>query len=85
VREVLLAIVNLLWFALLGQVLLSWLLVAGVRNDLVMRLHFALGQLLDPLMRPLRRILPTVGLIDITPLVAFALLAVVRAVIQRSL
>ncbi len=84
-REVLLAIVNLLWFALLGQVLLSWLLVAGVRNDLVMRLHFALGQLLDPLMRPLRRILPTVGLIDITPLVAFALLAVVRAVIQRSL
>jgi YggT family protein len=85
VKEVLLTIVNIFWFALLAQVLLSWLLVAGVRNDLVMRFYSALGQLLDPLMRPLRRIVPTVGMVDITPLVAFALLAVVRALIQRAL
>ncbi len=80
-RDLLLALINVLWFAILGRVILSWLLTAGMRNDLIFRLDYVLGILTEPLMRPLRRVVPTLGMIDITPIVAIILLSVVRQAI----
>lgn len=81
----LLFVVQILWFALLAQVILSWLVSAGVRNDIVLRLYYALGAVLEPLMRPIRRVIPPIGMFDITPIVAFIILAIVRQVIFRVL
>ena len=84
-KDIVLLAVNVLWYALLAQIILSWLVVAGVRNDTVARLYNALGTILEPLMAPLRRVVPRVGLFDITPLVAFFVLFIVRRVIERVL
>ncbi len=71
-------IIDLLWFALLAQVVASWLVVAGVRNPLVMRLYYSLSQLLEPLMGPIRRVIPPIGAFDLTPLILFIILGVLR-------
>jgi len=78
VRDLLLALVNVLWFAILGQVILSWLVMAGMRNEFIFRLDHGLRIITEPLMRPLRRVVPTIGRIDITPIAAILLLSVVR-------
>ena len=78
-------LLDLLFILLVVNVILSWLVVAGVRNDVVRQLYAATNQLLDPIMRPLRRYIPPVGMVDITPLVAFIILIVVREVLQRIL
>ncbi len=85
IRGLVFLLLDVLWVALLAQVILSWLIVAGVRNNIVVQLYRSVTQLLDPIMRPLRRVVPTIGMVDITPLVAFILLAVLRQVLGRLL
>jgi YggT family protein len=85
VKEVLLYLVSLLWFALFAQIIISWLMVAGVRNEFVVKLNSALFAVTEPLIRPLRRVVPRAGAFDLTYLVAFLILALVREVIDRGL
>ena len=85
IRNLIFLLLDILWVALLAQVILSWLIVAGVRNDVVVQLYRSVSQLLEPIMRPLRRVVPMIGMVDITPLVAFILLAVLRQVLARLL
>lgn len=66
-----------LWWAILIRVLLSWLPMAGVRIDPynpAIRLLYAIT---DPILEPLRRY-TTVGMIDLSPLVALIGLDVLR-------
>ena len=76
-----LAIIQVLLLAILAHALLSWLIVAGVRNDVVVRLYQTIGNVLDPLYRPLRRVIPMAGMLDLTPLVAI----IVLIIIQRAI
>ena len=79
--EFALAIIRVLLLAILAHALLSWLIVAGVRNDVVVRLYQTIGNALDPLYRPLRRVIPTAGMLDLTPLVAI----IVLIILQRAI
>ena len=79
--ELALAIIQVLLLAIFAHVLLSWLIVAGVRNDVVVRLYQTIGTALDPLYRPLRRVIPTVSTLDLTPLAAIILLIILSRVI----
>ena len=85
IERLIFLIIDLLFILLIVNVILSWLVVAGVRNDIVRQFYAASNQLLDPIMRPLRRYIPPVGMVDITPLVAFIILIVVREILQRVL
>lgn len=76
-----LAIIQVLLLAILAHAILSWLIIAGVRNDTVLRLYQSIGMALDPLYRPLRRVIPTMGMLDITPLVAI----IVLVILQRAI
>ncbi|MDA1215776.1 MAG: YggT family protein [Chloroflexi bacterium] len=84
-KEVLLYLINILWFALFAQIIISWLMVAGVRNELLFKLNSALVTVTWPLLRPLRRVVPLTGAFDLTYLVAFLVLALVRQAIIRNL
>ena len=75
-------IIQVLLLAILAHALLSWLLIAGVRNDTVMRLYQAIGGALDPLYRPLRKVIPTMGALDLTPLAAIFALILLRALVR---
>ncbi len=85
VKDILLALVQLLLFAIFGRVIISWLLISGVRNEFVLRLDYALSIFTEPIMRPLRRVIPTMGMIDITPMAAILVLILVQYAINKVL
>ena len=43
--------------------------VVSPRNDFLMQVYNSINSLLDPLLSPIRRILPSTGAIDFSPLV----------------
>ena len=79
--DFLLLIIRIALYAIFGRVIISWLLVAGMRSDFLLRLDRTLAIVTDPIMRPLRRVIPPLGMIDITPMVAIILLIVLQRII----
>jgi YggT family protein len=73
-----------LWIAtllLLARVVLSWLEFFGVRRPIVGPGRTAwdlLYTLTEPMLRPLRKIIPPAGMFDLSVIVAFVVLLVLR-------
>lgn len=63
---------NVLTFAIIFRVILSWFSPRPTS-----RLAIVLIQITEPLLRPLRRIIPRVGMLDFTPLAAIILLQLI--------
>ena len=78
---------NLLFIAILGRIILSFVIpMMGERpNPLLLQIYGVMGQVTEPILAPLRRILPTFGMFDFSPLVAIIILQVVRSVLVRAL
>jgi len=66
--------------AIFLRVLFSWI-NPNPDNPLVSIIH----QITDPILEPLGRIIPPVGMIDITPIIAMILLDIVRRIVLASL
>jgi len=65
-------IVQLYIYVIVAGVILSWLIAFGLingHNPFVRSLYEALHAVTEPLLGPIRRILPDLGAIDISPVV----------------
>ncbi len=69
---------NILQFAIIIRSLLSWF-NPKPDNPLVVLLY----DITEPILAPLRRIVPRLGMIDITPLVAILLMSVIQRVLEQ--
>lgn len=67
---------NILSLAILARVLLSWVRVNPF-NPIVS----LLDQITEPILSPLRRVIPAIGMIDITPIVALFLLRFLQQIL----
>ena len=70
----------LTWIIIL-QVILSWLIAFNVINtssEGVRRFLVGLERFLDPLYRPIRRIMPDFGGLDLSPVVLLLTISIVR-------
>jgi YggT family protein len=67
--QVINVVFEVMWWAILIRVLLSWLPMAGVRIDPYNPIIRALFAITDPILEPLRKF-TTVGMIDLSPIVA---------------
>ena len=83
IAGILVWLINLLIYAFIGRAIISWIFLAGVRNEFVLRLNQALGTLTEPVIAPLRRVIPPLGMFDITPIVAIIGLVILQSVIRR--
>jgi YggT family protein len=75
------AVVNIYIFVLIVQVVMSWLIafnVVNTRNRFVYMVADVTYKLTNPLLRPIRRILPNFGGIDVSPVVLILLLYFIR-------
>jgi YggT family protein len=75
------------WVVIAG-VVLSWLMafnVVNAYNPFVRSLWNALNAVTEPLLRPIRRVLPDLGGIDISPVILLLGCYFVRSVILPSL
>lgn len=85
----LIQIINLLislvtWLVII-QFVLSLLIsfnVVNTHNDFVAALWRAINALLDPLLRPIRRIMPDTGAIDFSPMVLIVALQIVEILLR---
>jgi YggT family protein len=75
---------QLLWWAILIRVLLSWLPMAGIRIDPYNPIVQALFSITDPILDPLRKY-TTVGMIDLSPIVALLGLEFLRFILISML
>jgi YggT family protein len=72
---------NLYWWVIIIMAVMSWLLafdVINMRNDLVRSLWNMSNALTEPVLRPIRRFLPPVAGMDISPIVLLLLLSFVQ-------
>jgi YggT family protein len=72
--------VQVLSIAIFLRAILSWFSL-DPRNPLVQMLD----QITEPILAPLRRVVPRIGMIDITPLVAIILLQFLAQAVAQSL
>lgn len=82
IAELLSRVVTLLIWAFVGRAIISWLVVAGMRHELLFRLNHALGVITEPIIAPIRRFIPPLGMIDITPMVAIIILVIIVRVLN---
>ena len=67
-----LTVIDIYFWIILAMVILSWLVAFNVvnrSNPYVRQIGTALERLTAPLLRPIRRVLPDLGGIDISPIV----------------
>ena len=74
-------LLNLYWLVLLARIILSWVMAAGRPPSGIAPFVKIVYDLTEPVMAPLRRIIPPLGPIDISPIFVFIILGI----IQRSL
>jgi YggT family protein len=71
------AILSLLIFAIFANAILSWLVafdVVNLRNRYVYQISRFLEQVCRPILLPFQKVIPPLGGIDITPLIALIVL-----------
>jgi YggT family protein len=83
--EILLFVINITWWVIVIQAILSWLIafnVINTSNGAVRQIWSALERMTEPLYRPIRRILPDFGALDLSPLVVLLLIGLVDRLLR---
>ena len=71
-------LVNIYFFALLAMIILSWI-APGSRHPAVYLLH----QITEPVMAPVRKMLPPMGGLDFSPILVFILINVLQIALRH--
>jgi YggT family protein len=71
-----------LTFAVFFNAIFSWLVMIYPRNSFVLSTYHVLRQITDPILAPLRRIIPLIGMVDITPIVAILILQIIASFLR---
>ena len=82
------SLIDLIIFVVIVTAILSWLIafdVLNVRNPTVNRIVNVLMAVTDPLLRPIRRFMPNLGGIDISPIILLLLLQALKILIERTI
>jgi YggT family protein len=78
-------IVDLYEFVIIIAVVASWLIVFGVlstRNEMARSLLNLLDALTEPVFRHIRRVVPSIGGLDLSPIIVFIVLEVLRRLVN---
>lgn len=82
--SILIFLLNIAFWILLIHVIMSWLIsfqVLNLHQPFVAQLWYGINRLLAPIYDPIRRRMPDLGAIDITPLVVFILIIILRDIV----
>ena len=79
-------IVEIYKFVVIANVIISWLVafnIINTYNQFVVMILYATRRLTDPLLNPIRRFLPDLGGIDISPVALFLFLLFIQNSIDK--
>jgi YggT family protein len=70
-------ILTLVWWVFLIMIIMSWLIsfnVINTRNQFVAGVWRVVNAITEPILRPIRRIIPAMGGLDLSPIVVFIII-----------
>lgn len=70
-------ILNIVWWIFLIMIIMSWLIsfnVINTRNQFVASVWRVLNQITEPILTPIRRVIPAMGGLDLSPLIVFVII-----------
>ncbi|MBI2239529.1 MAG: YggT family protein [Magnetospirillum gryphiswaldense] len=76
------------WYVVLATVIFSWLMAFGVintYNHAVRTIGDVLARLTEPALRPLRRWLPDIGPVDLSPIALWLIILFLQMVVRKLL
>jgi YggT family protein len=82
------AILSIAWWIVIIQVIMSWLISFNVINlyqPLVRQIWDGLTRLTEPLYRPIRNFLPSMGGLDFSPLVVLLAITFLQILFNRDI
>ena len=81
-------LLNLLEFMIIIVAIMSWLVafnVINIYNSGVRAVYDGLNAVLEPLLRPIRRIIPIAGGLDISPLILIVIIELIKQVVVPNI
>jgi YggT family protein len=81
-------ILSLIVIVLFLQVIISWLIafnIINTQNRMIYQLIHTLNKLTEPLLSPIRKILPDLGSVDISPVIFLLILYFLKDMIHQYL
>lgn len=81
-------VIDIYFYILIVNIVLSWLVAfnaVNMQNKFVATILYATNKLTDPLLNPIRRVLPNLGGIDISPIVLVLVLLFIQDYIRFNL
>jgi YggT family protein len=88
INKIVFILLEAAWWIIIIQAILSWLIafnVINTYNDLVRNVMYALDRMTQPLYRPIRRFMPDMGALDLTPMVVLLLIIILQQVVRPNL
>lgn len=85
--QILNLLLDIVWFFIIAHIIMSWLInfkVLNVHQPMVGQLWRGLNQILAPLYNRIRRILPSMGGLDLAPLIVLVAIMILRVVIRNN-
>ena len=79
---------SMYWYVVLGAIIFSWLLNFGVintYNHAVRTIGDVLARMTEPALRPIRRVMPDFGPVDLSPVALWLIIIFLQMVDQRLL
>ncbi|PID35313.1 MAG: hypothetical protein CR964_00215 [Rhodobacterales bacterium] len=86
ILQLIVAVLGIVWFIVIAHIIVSWLVnfqVLNLRQPLVSQIWYGLNRLVEPIYRPIRRYMPDLGGIDLSPLVVLLVLYFFRQLIAN--
>jgi YggT family protein len=86
--QILMLILDVVWFFILAHVIMSWLIsfqVLNLHQQFVAQIWYSLNRILEPLYGPIRRIPPAMGGLDLAPLVVLLGVYALRIILVNNI
>jgi YggT family protein len=88
ILEVIQIVLELYVYLLIASAILSWLIafnVVNTRNQLVAAIAEFLYRITEPLLAPIRRALPSLGGLDISPIILILIIVLIQKLIAYNI
>ncbi|MBV1927228.1 MAG: YggT family protein [Rhodobacteraceae bacterium] len=86
--EILMMILNIVWFFIIAHVIMSWLInfqILNLQQQLVAQIWYGLNRILEPMYAPIRRMLPQMQGIDLAPLIVLLGVFAARIILVNNI
>lgn len=79
-------VIDIVLFVLIANAIISWLMAFGIinmSNQFVATIYSILQRFTEPLLRPIRKLIPNLGGLDISPIILILALFFIRDLVYQ--